>query len=77
MLEKNARMDNVMVDSTAVELQRNVKNAVKTAIVLIIRNASMNFSNLNIIVRNILGKRNVWTRMETLVPLAPVALVVL
>ena len=77
MLEKNARMDNVMVDSTAVELQRNVKNAVKTAIVLIIRNASMNFSNLNIFERNILGKRNVRTRMETLVPLAPVALVVL
>ena len=43
MLEKNARMDNVMVDSTAVDFQRNVKNAVKIVIVLIIRNASMNF----------------------------------
>ena len=43
MLERNVRMDNVMVDSTAVDFQRNVKNAVKIAIVLLIRNASMNF----------------------------------
>ena len=43
MLGRNVRMDNVMVDSTAVDFQRNVKNAVKIVIVLIIRNASMNF----------------------------------
>ena len=43
MLERNVRMDNVMVDFIAVDFQRNVKNAVKIAIVLLIRNASMNF----------------------------------
>ena len=43
MLERNVRMDNAMVDSIAVDFQRNVKNAVKIAIVLLIRNASMNF----------------------------------
>ena len=43
MLGRNVRMDNVMVDSTAVDFQRNVKNAVKITIVLLIGNASMNF----------------------------------
>ena len=43
MLERNVRMDSVSVDFIAVDFQRNVKNAVKIAIVLLIRNASMNF----------------------------------
>ena len=43
MLERNVRMDSVLVDFIAVDFQRNVKNAVKIAIVLLIRNASMNF----------------------------------
>ena len=43
MLERNVRMDSVLVDFIAVDFQRNVKNAVKITIVLLIRNASMNF----------------------------------